>query len=440
MPLLIVNARLAGEDRADAWVLVDGPFIRACGHGQVAADVQDGEILDACGALLMPGAIDCHVHMREPGLTAKADMASESHAALAGGVTSVIDMPNTKPQTTTIEAWQQKMDLAASKCMANYAFFIGATSDNMDQLLDADYTRVPGVKLFMGSSTGNMLLDSDEALTALFAKVPAIVAVHAEDQAIIDANTIAARMKYAAGRVPLEMHSLIRSDEACMSASMRAVDLALKHLHRLHICHLSTALELQLLESGALEHKLITSEVSPHHLLWCADDYATRGARIKMNPAVKSAADRAALRQALADGLIDIVATDHAPHLLSDKEGDALTAASGAPLVQFSLPIMLTLMGEEVTQRAMCANPVTLYGIDRRGRIAPGYYADLVLLRSIAPTAITDADVVGKCGWTPAAGMEVTYRVERTFVNGWIAYDNGYFTGELFSMPLKFNH
>lgn len=435
---LIYNARLAGEQAAGAWVLVEGQTIAAAGHGALPPQASDALMVDARGALLMPGVIDCHVHFREPGMTLKADMAGESRAALAGGVTSIIDMPNTKPPTTTVEAWQHKMDLAREKCLTNYAFFIGATSDNAEEMRRADPARVPGVKLFMGSSTGNMLVDDDKALERIFMQSFGILAVHAEDQAIIDANSAAARARHPEGEVPVSEHTAIRSDKACYSASRKAAMMADALGRRLHICHLTTALELGLLSRQPLGSKRITSEVSPHHLMWCDEDYAAKGARIKMNPSVKTARDRDRLRQALADGLIDMVATDHAPHLLSDKQGDAFTAASGAPLVQFSLPIVLTIMGEEVALRAMCANPAKVYGIVRRGEIKPGYYADLALVRKVEPYAISDADVVSKCGWTPAAGFEASYRVEKTWVNGSLAYDQGRFSPEPASMPLEF--
>ncbi len=432
--VLIHNIRFAGETDADGWILINNEFIEAVGHGALPAAQ---EKVDGNGALALPGVIDCHVHFREPGLTAKADIASESHAAIAGGVTSFLDMPNTNPPTTTIEAWDDKMHRAEATSLANYGFFIGATNSNVDILKNVDYHRVPGVKLFMGSSTGNMLVDDNSAISRIFREVPAIVAVHAEDQCIIGEATKKAKEKYG-DNVPVEMHSVIRPSQACYASSAKAVALAKKHNHRLHICHITTAEELSLLTPGDAANKLITSEVSPHHLMWCDSDYATKGTRIKMNPAVKTAADRQALTEALESGLIDMVATDHAPHCIADKQGNALTAASGAPLVQFSLPWMLSHFSEATVQRAMCTNPAAIYHIDRRGALRPGYYADIALVESTEPYIVKDEDVISKCGWTPMAGVELRHRIAATWVNGHAAFSGGNFTGESKAMPLAF--
>lgn len=436
MTQLIYNVRLAGDATPDAWILIEGDKIKSVGHGTApASDICH----DGGAALAMPGVIDCHVHFREPGLTAKADIHTESRAALAGGVTSYLEMPNTKPPTTTVERIDEKEQIARRHSAANYAFFIGATNDNIDQLQRADYTRVPGVKLFMGSSTGNMLVDDSASIARIFRDVPAIVAVHAEDQNIISSNIAEYKSAHADG-VPVEirMHSVLRNSRACMESSSKAVALARKYHHRLHLCHITTAAELSLLQPGDPSGKLITAEVSPHHLMWCDDDYARKGALIKMNPAVKSRNDRDALRQALVDELIDIVATDHAPHLLADKEGDALTATSGAPLVQFALPWMLTHFPEEVVQRVMCANPAKVYGIEGRGALAPGLFADIVLVDD-APMTISNDHVISKCRWTPLAGETVTRTVGRVWLNGVLAYDHGTFTGAK-AMPLNFSN
>ncbi len=438
---LIINARVAGQESPTTWILIENERIKAissttpppvselthAAQSQTQTDANDSapKIIDAAGALVMPGAIDCHVHFREPGMEHKADIASESQAALAGGVTSFIDMPNNRPPTVTIADWEAKMGLAAEKSCINYAFFIGATNNNIDQLRQADYTRIPGVKLFMGSSTGNMLVDNDSQIERIFASVPAIVAVHTEDQAIISANTARARAAYGQGCVPIEQHSSIRSAEACYASTSKAVALAHKHGHRLHICHLTTAAELSLLQTGPVTKKLVTSEVSPHHLIFTDDDYARLGARIKMNPAVKTSADRDALRRALADGLIDMVATDHAPHLLSEKQGDALTAVSGAPAVQFSLPLLLDIFDEAIVQRAYCEAPADVYGIVDRGRLQPGAYADIVMINRCTERTITDDDVISKCGWTPYAGAPLRHQVKAVWVNGTLAYSDG---------------
>ncbi len=421
---LITNIHFAGDAIPDnGWIAFSGDTIMAVGYGgdsrPEAATVVDGK-----GALALPGVIDAHVHFREPGLTRKADIASESRAAVCGGVTSYLDMPNTVPQTVTPEAWRQKMDLAAEKSLANYGFFIGATNDNLDVLLGADYTRVPGVKLFMGASTGGMLVESDSALRTLFSRVDAIIAVHAEDQRIISEQAARAKAVAAGNPVPVEMHSSIRSAEACYQSSLKAVTLAREYGTRLHLCHISTGRELSLLQPGLSPlGKRITAEVSPHHLLWTADDYARKGTRIKMNPAVKTVADRDALRRAVADGIIDIVATDHAPHCLQDKEGDALTAASGAPMVQFSLAAMLDMFDEATMQRVMCANPAMVYGICRRGFLRPGYFADITLVGTVEPYLVDDSMVVSRCGWTPMHGEVLRHRVTRTYVGGALAYD-----------------
>ncbi|MCM1452353.1 MAG: dihydroorotase [Clostridium sp.] len=432
---IITHARFAGETSADSWILIENDRIKEIGRGEAPKDC--GEEFDARGMLAMPGAIDCHVHFRQPGMEHKADIASESFAALAGGVTSYMDMPNNKPATVTIADWGAKMRIAEEHSCINYSFFIGATNDNIDELRAADYTRIPGVKLFMGSSTGNMLVDDQRQIEEIFATVGAIVAVHAEDQGIISGNAAMAKEKYADGEVPVAEHSRIRSVQACYAATAKAVELALKHRHRLHICHLTTAAELELLQDGRPQDKIITSEVSPHHLIFCDEDYGRLGARIKMNPAVKSAADREALRRALADGKIDMVATDHAPHLLSEKKGDALTAVSGAPAVQFSLPLMLDFFDEGTVRRAMCEAPAEVYGIVDRGALRPGAYADIALIDCSADKEIADAGVLSKCGWTPYAGMRLRHEVKAVFVNGKLAYSGGKMQARN-AMPLRF--
>lgn len=437
---LIKNIRLAGEENTGSWILIDGQMIAAVGNGDCdAAGIS--EIIDGHGALALPGAIDCHVHFREPGLTAKADIASESRAAVAGGVTSFCEMPNTTPPTTSIEAWENKMALAREKSVANYAFFIGATNSNVATLQKTDFTQVPGVKLFMGSSTGNMLVDDDSTIARIFKGVDAIVAIHAEDQDIINDNTRKEIMRYGdKASVPVERHSEIRSAEACFVSTSKAVDLAKKYGSRLHICHISTADELALLEKDTPPaDRLITSEVSPHHLMWCKADYQSKGTRIKMNPAVKDSGTRQTLRDALKSGLIDMVATDHAPHLPANKEGGALTAASGAPIVQFALPWMLDNFDEAMVQRVMSENPARIFHIDRRGSLAPGYYADIVLARATEPYTVTDSQVLSKCGWTPMDGETLRHRVEQTWVNGRCVWRDGEIIDTKAAMPLRFN-
>lgn len=436
---LIKNIRLAGDQLSDSWILIEGTKIVDIGRGKCITDGIN-ETVDGAGSLALPGVIDCHVHFREPGLTEKADIKSESIAAVAGGVTSYCEMPNTNPATTTIKEWEHKMTLAREKSAANYSFFIGATNGNLDTLRKIDFSAVPGVKLFMGSSTGNMLVDDNSTIAHIFKNVNAIVAIHAEDQSIINTNTQKEIGIYGdKAAVPVERHSAIRSAQACLSSTSKAVALAKKYGRRLHICHISTSEELSLLEKDTpLAEKLITSEVSPHHLMWCDTDYHAKGTRIKMNPAVKDNATRLALRDALKSGLIDMVATDHAPHLLADKEGGALTAASGAPLVQFSLAWMLDNFDEKTVQRVMSENPAKVYRIDHRGKLAPGYYADIVLVRETKPYTVTDADVLSKCGWTPLCGQKLHHRVEQTWVNGQRVWHNGKNETYDAAMPLRF--
>lgn len=427
-------------DRFAGYVIIDGETIAAVAPGKPdTALFENAEVTDARGRLLLPGAIDCHVHFREPGLTQKATIASESRAAVAGGVTSFIDMPNTVPQTTTSALADAKATIAARDSVANYAFFIGATNDNIDELLSADYSRIAGVKLFMGSSTGNMLVDRQSALDELFSRVKARIVVHAEDEATVRANAAAIRAEYG-DDAPVSLHTRLRSAEACYKASKAAAELARRTGARLHIAHISTARELELLTPGpTTADKQITAEVSPHHLLWTEDDYADRGARIKMNPAVKTAADRVALVEALRDGLIDIIATDHAPHRPADKEGSLFKAASGAPMVEFSLIAALSLFTPEVVAERMAAAPARLFAIDRRGSITPGNYADLVLVDPHSPHTVKDSDVTSLCGWTPVDDLTFTHRVIKTWVNGNLCFDNGVIKDDKRGKALSFS-
>lgn len=421
--LVIYNALIVPDGHTapfHGWLATEDDKIAAVGAGEVPPQHLEcaSRTVDAGGAMLLPGAIDCHVHFREPGLTHKATIASESRAAIVGGVTSYIDMPNCVPPTVTLEAWHDKMERAAATSRANYAFMIGATAANLPQLLNADPRRMPAVKVFMGSSTGNMLIDDDSSLRKIFAEQPFRVVVHAEDQAIINRNTAAAQ--------PLEnpsdmmWHTRLRNDEACVRATERAMQLAVRYGTRLHVAHVTTALETRLFDpSPSPAGKQITAEVSPHHLIHSSDDYPRLGARIKMNPAVKSPADRLALRDALAEGRLDIVATDHAPHLLSEKQGDVFHAVSGAPMVQFSLPAMLDMFPPSTVVARMCEGPAVLFGIEGRGSLRPGNYADMALVEKLAePHIVDDADVVSLCGWTPMAGSPIGHRVVETWVNG----------------------
>ena len=440
--LLIVNANVVNEGSSFmGWLYAEGEFIEALGEGDAPGEYvrKASEIVDAQGKYLLPGAIDEHVHFREPGLTQKADIASESRAAVVGGITSFLDMPNTRPLTVTSRAVDDKLEIAGRTSMANYGFFIGATNDNLDELLHADYSRTPGVKLFLGSSTGNMLVDRREFLMRLLNEVKAPIAVHAESESRILEN----RRKYLEmngnpNDLPLEYHTEIRDRQACFDASQLIVSLAKETGARLHLMHVSTADELSLLEPGPVAGKRITAETCPQYLLFDKSQYAERGTRIKCNPAIKDASDSEALMQALKDGTIDCVGSDHAPHLLADKEGGALKAASGMPMLQFSLCVMMGKLSAVKVAEKMCHNPAQVFAIDRRGFLRPGYYADMVLVEQLpAPYTVSDDMVVSRCGWTPLRGMELRHRVASTWVNGRLAWDGVRF-GEKSALPLKF--
>lgn len=444
MRILFSNAHVYGPgDPFSGWLLVEDQFISDMGPGKAPQEiaVQVDRIEDLKGKWLLPGVIDTHVHFREPGLTHKADMASESRAAVAGGVTSVIDMPNTVPQTTAIDVWEEKMNLAEEKCVVNYAFFIGATNDNYRQLTNLDPTRVPGVKVFLGSSTGSMLVNDNDALDAIFS-LPYLIAVHCEDEAVISSNREILKASYGM-EIPVSMHGRIRSADACFVATQAAVRRAMRLDTRLHVLHVSTANELDLFSPGPYSGKRITAETCVQYLWFTEDDYNSLGSRIKCNPAIKSVTDRDALRRALFDGRIDTIATDHAPHLLEEKNGGALRAASGIPMIQYSLPAMLTLAKETgipVSRivELMSGNPAGVYSIDRRGALCKGYFADMVVIDPDHTTMASDGNVISKCGWTPFHQREFPVAVEATYVNGKCVYKNGVVTPQK-GAPLRFN-
>lgn len=435
---LIYNAVIVDDGRRrHGYVMIDGEVIARVGEGEpsgrLRAEADKG--IDLGGRLLLPGAIDTHAHFREPGLTHKASMATESAAAVSGGVTSFIDMPNTRPATVTMQAVADKKRIAAASAYANYGFFLGATNDNLDEILAADPHEIPGVKLFMGSSTGNMLVDDEDTMARLFASYRGVIAVHAEDEGVM----AAARQRLAAqygDNQPVSLHSQARPAEACYKASERAVTLAHRYDTRLHLLHISTARELSLLTPGPVEGKRITAETSPHYLLFEEGDLARPdGFMLKCNPAIKSAADREALIDALTSGLIDTVATDHAPHLLDEKRGSLLKAASGMPGIRFMLPAMLTLASRadndltiERVVELTANNPARLYGIERRGFISPGYYADLAVAEPVEPYTPTvgnylPPEKMSPCSWTPYSLTTLTYRIASTYVNGHLACD-----------------
>lgn len=426
----IHNAVIVNEGKQFAGsVVIDNGIIReVLEEGKQPSQPCDEEV-DAKGCYLIPGVIDDHVHFRDPGLTHKADMASETAAAAAGGVTSFMDMPNCNPQTTTLEALNAKFENAATKCVVNYSFYFGATNNNVHVLKELDKTRVCGVKLFMGASTGNMLVDRMEALRKIFSEAGMLIATHCEDQNTIRENT--ERFRQECGEDPdITCHPLIRSEEACYRSSALAVQLAKETNARLHVLHVSTARELELFEDKPLSEKRITAEACVSHLFFCDEDYQTLGARIKCNPSIKTRADRDALRGALSTNRIDVVGTDHAPHLLTEKQGGALKAVSGMPSIQFSLVSLFELVHEgiltvEQLVQKMCHAPAELYQIEKRGYIRPGYWADLVLVNPNKEWTVTSDCIQSKCGWSPMEGCHFHAQVEKTFVNGVLAYADG---------------
>jgi len=427
--ILIKNATLINEDRRyRASVLIDGEIIREIAKGDVLPEAS--QVVDATGLWLLPGVIDDQVHFREPGLTHKGDISSESRAAVAGGVTTFMDMPNTNPQTTTLAELEWKLNRGAETSAANYSFFFGGTNDNMDEIRKVDPTRIPGLKLFLGSSTGNMLVDNPATLETIFGEAGMLIAIHAEKEEVIKRN----KAHYVAlhgEELDITFHSKIRDEEACYESSAEAVALAKRLNTRLHILHLSTAKEMELLDNSLpLSEKQITGEVCVHHLWFCDKDYAAYGNRIKWNPAVKSQSDRDALIQALNDDRLDVVATDHAPHLLREKEGNCLKAASGGPLVQYSLVAMLELAKQglftpEKVVRKMCHAPADLYRVRHRGYIRKGYFADLVLVDPSANWQIDPTTIESRCGWSPFEGTTFHHRIEKTWVNGRLVYADG---------------
>lgn len=442
--ILIKNARIINEGRMfKGSVLINGDKIAEVFEGAVPATTDNVKEIDAEGKFLLPGAIDDQVHFREPGLTHKGDIASESRAAVAGGITTFMDMPNTKPQTTTIADLQWKLQRGAETSAANYSFFFGGTNDNMDEIRKLDRSRVPGLKLFLGSSTGNMLVDKKDSLERIFGEADMLIAIHAEKEEVIKRNLAYYTGLYGED-LDISYHSKIRSEEACYASSSEAVELATRLNSRLHILHLSTAKELSLLSNAIpLSEKKITGEVCVHHLWFHDGDYAKYGNRIKWNPSIKTLEDRIALREAVKNNTIDIVATDHAPHLLSEKEGSCLKAASGGPLVQHSLVAMLELVAEgcftyEKVVEKMAHMPADLFHIDRRGYIRPGYYADLVLVDPDKSWTVEPENILYKCGWAPFEGTTFHHSVSQTFVNGELVYDNGTIDDTVRGMEVRY--
>ena len=445
MTTLIQRATIVNEgEQYVGSVLIKDGRIASIVRGTDIADITADHIVNAEGKYLIPGCIDDHVHFRDPGLTHKADMYTESRAAARGGVTSVMDMPNCTPQTTTIETLETKFTDAAGKCLVNHSFYLGATTNNIEEIRRVDPRRVCGVKLFMGSSTGGMLVDVDERIEAIFKEAPTRIALHCEDQHIISANTARYKEETHSDDPDVSYHPLIRSEEACYESTAKAVALAKKTGARIHIMHISTARELALLQAGPLQEKQITAEVCLPHLYYTDADYATYGTRIKCNPAVKSKSDRDALRKALREGLIDVVGTDHAPHLPADKVGGSLKAASGIPTIQYVLPAMLELSDEGVVTIAevvekMAHNPALLYKVKERGFIREGYHADLVLVNPHAPHTVDTTEIESKCGWSPFEGHTFRWDITHTWVNGHAVYSLGEWDDQVKGERLEFH-
>ena len=419
-------------------IIVEDGRISQISEGYTTPEASFDEVIDASGCFVLPGIIDDHVHFREPGLTEKADIDTESRAAAAGGVTTYFDMPNTVPQTTTIEALEEKQALAREKSHVNYAFFFGATNDNTELFAQLDPHRVPGIKLFMGSSTGNMLVDRREALERIFSTSQLPIMAHCEDTAIINRNMAEAKQKF--GDDPkVTHHPEIRSEEACYESTRLAVELAKQFGARLHVAHLTTAKELELFDKSSM----LTCEATVSHLYFCDRDYNALGTRIKCNPAIKSQRDRDALREALNDGRITVIGTDHAPHLLSQKEGGCAKAASGMPMIQFSLVTMLELVDQGVLTierlvELMCHNPARLFEVRQRGFLREGYQADIVLVRPNAGWTVTKDVIQSRCGWSPMENHMYLWRVERTICNGHTVYQQGRVDTSYIGQPVLF--
>lgn len=427
---LIKNARIVNEGSIfEGDVLIENEIIRQIAEN-ISAKSSECIIIDAEGSFLIPGVIDDQVHFREPGLTHKGDIASESKAAVAGGITSYIEQPNTVPNAVTQELLEDKYQIASKTSHANYSFMMGGTNDNLEEVLKTNPKNVAGIKLFLGSSTGNMLVDNQDVLEKIFSSTKMLIAVHCEDEATIKANLEKYIAQYGED-IPVNAHHLIRSDEACYLSSSKAIELAKKTGARLHVFHISTAKELDLFTNKIpLEKKQITAEVCIHHLWFTDADYETKGSLIKWNPAVKTQEDKDALWKALLDDRIDVIATDHAPHSLEEKSNPYTTCPSGGPLVQHALVAMMEnyskgkISMEKIVEK-MCHNPAKIFKIENRGFIKEGYFADLVIVNPHMPWNVKKENIIAKCGWSPFEGINFKSRVTHTFVNGKLAYSNG---------------
>ena len=430
MSLIIKNAKIVNENKiynSDV-LIVDKKIKKISSNINVSAE----RILDAKGLHLFPGIIDDQVHFREPGLTHKANIYTESKAAIAGGITSYMEMPNTKPQALTQDLLEEKYQIASKKSLANYSFFMGVSNDNLNEVLKTNPKNVGGIKVFMGSSTGNMLVDNVNVLEKLFKKSPTIIAVHCEDEEIVKKNLNSAIEKFGTN-IPITEHPKIRSEEACFKSSSLAISLAKKHNTRLHVFHISTEKELILFKNNTpLENKLITSEACIHHLYFDENDYKKKGSLIKWNPSVKKVSDKKALLKAVINDKIDVIATDHAPHTIDEKSKPYLQAPSGGPLVQHALPAMLELYHQKKISlkkiiEKMCHNPAICFNVEKRGFIKEGYYADLILVNLNSPWKVNKENLLYKCNWSPFEGDIFKSKITHTIVNGNIVYNNGVF-------------
>jgi len=441
---LIKNAQIVNEGTIfEGDILIDGNYIVDI-DTSISSKSSETLVIDAEGKFLLPGIIDDQVHFREPGLTHKATIESESKAAVAGGITSFIEMPNTKPQAVTQKILEEKFEIASKTSYANYSFMFGGTNDNLEELLKTNPKNVAGIKLFLGASTGNMLVDNEAVLEKIFSSTKMLIAVHCEDETTIK-NNLAKYLEEYGEDIPIEMHPKIRSEEACYLSSSKAIELAKKTGARLHVFHLSTAKETNLFTNKIpLEKKQITAEVCVHHLTFNDEDYATKGTFIKWNPAIKTEKDREGLWKALLDDRIDVIATDHAPHTISEKQQVYTKAPSGGPLVQHALPVMLKayqngkISIEKIVEK-MCHNPAKLFKIEKRGFIKNGYYADLILVDISKPWTVTKGNILYKCGWSPFEGTTFYSKITHTFVNGNLIYHNGIFPHDSKGMRLVFN-
>ena len=422
MRTVFLNANIINEgEHYVGSLVVEGDVIKEVVRGGGYSPSPEDEVFDAKGMTLIPGVIDDHVHMRDPGLTHKGDMVTETCAASAGGVTTVFDMPNVSPQTTSLPLLEERYALAQGRCQVNYAFFLGATLNNIEDIEQADVTRIPGIKLFMGSSTGNMLVDDEAALDKVFSESRTLIMTHCEDTNRINANMQKAMEACGCDDPDVSQHPHIRDAQACLMSTQLAVNLALKHDAQLHVAHLSTEAEVELLRQTS--NPKITGEACVAHLIYTEADYKRLGTRIKCNPAIKSESDRDALRKAILDGTITVIGTDHAPHLLSEKEGGSKKAVSGMPMIQFSLQSMLQLSDEgllspEAVVKLMCHNPAELFKLEKRGFLRPGYKADFVLLTHDTPHTLEKSEILSRCGWSPREGDTFNWQISQTWVNG----------------------